>query len=179
MIIHDSWKSSQPTPPLHLISSAQSSLRIVLRTSCHIFVVCGYPYQSSSFPRFPKVVPAATLILNCLCLCWLCKPNLSTAYPNLSFFCLSAFSLNAFSSPPPLAFTNLSRLRFFFNPFVSSFDNLPSKSSERAIKAPSRRSSFEMCDSQRARRVDIAGASSAAREACAVWRVVEGVNSKC
>ena len=36
-----------------------------------------------------------------------------------------------------------------------------------------------MWDSHRRRRVEIAGASSAAREAWAVWRVVEGVSSKC
>lgn len=36
-----------------------------------------------------------------------------------------------------------------------------------------------MWDSERARRVWIAGASSAAREAWAAVRVVEGVSSKC
>lgn len=93
---------------------------------------------------------AAILFRNCLCFCCDCNVNLSTAYSNLSFFCLSAFNFNALSvcSPPPLSgvvFAKRSKLLCFFNdsPFCSRWLNRPSSNSLRAIIAPWRRSNLE------------------------------------
>lgn len=55
----------------------------------------------------------------------------------------------------------------------------PDRSWERAISCSSFRWRREIRDSERERRVSIAGSSSSARERWAAWRVVEGVSSKC
>lgn len=62
---------------------------------------------------------------------------------------------------------------------VSVPSNLPDKSSERAMRFCCFRSSFETYVSARERSVEIAGASSDARDCWAVERVVDGVSSKC
>ena len=100
---------------------------------------------------------AATLILNCLSFCCACNVNLSTAYPNLSFFAFKAFNFTAslifptllvslliLALPPPPSFKLLARL---------SSPIRPSNNSDRAIKACSRRESLSMCVSIRLRRV--------------------------
>jgi hypothetical protein len=119
-----------------------------------------------------------TLIRNCLCRCWLCNVNLSTAYANLSFFCLSAFNLSPISPPPVTTFPLLPR-ELRADPVPPPCPNLPSWSSLFATSACSLRSSLAQCVSTRCSKVVIAGRSSEAREAWAAVREEEGVSSKC
>jgi hypothetical protein len=102
---------------------------------------------------------------------------------------LRTTNLNAFSSLPSspirprlLLLTTRSKLlcRLNLSPVPPSPpSNLPSSNSLFAANANCRRSIFAIYSSVRCSRVEIAGSSSDAREACAVEREDEGVSSKC
>ena len=108
-----------------------------------------YPHTSSA--SFSLLVPThcvATLFLNSLSFCCACSTNLSTAYPNLSFFPLNCFSLNASRlvppSPPPFPFTLTFTPPLPLAPIPDARPSpiLPSSSSLRAMRACSRRESL-------------------------------------
>jgi len=131
----------------------------------------------------PTLGCAATLILNCLCLCFACNSSLSTAYCNPSFFALICFSLNISlslapsTSPPALVLArDDDRL---LRPSSPLEDSRPSSNSQRAMSACSRRSSRSRCDSQRERRELISGVSESRSERWADLREDSGRSSKC
>ena len=129
---------------------------------------------------------AATLFLNSLSFCCACSTNLSTAYPNLSFFPLNCFSLNASrllppSPPPPLTctFTLDPPLPLAPIPDARPSPILPSSSSLRAMRACSRRESLSRWDSTFERREFTSGVREARRADWADWRVGSERSSKC
>ena len=144
----------------------------------HGYIHLSNPHQDPQYALYTLLrqtnpdVPhcAATLILSCLCLCCACKFSLSTAYSNPSFFLLNCFSLKASLLPPRLAlFTSPAPLP---PPLLESpalpidarpSPIRPSRSSERAIRALSRRESLSRCVSTRVRRVWISGVREARR----------------
>ena len=144
-------------------------------------------YSRTSFSFFVPTHCAATLFLNSRSFCCACSTNLSTAYPNLSFFPLNCFSLNASRllppSPPPFTFT----FTFTFAPLLPlapildarPSPILPSSSSLRAIRACSRRESLSRWDSTFERREFTSGVREARRADWADWRVGSGRSSKC
>lgn len=130
---------------------------------------------------------AATLIRNCLCLCFACSSSLSTAYCNLSFFARICFNLNislALASslcPPALAraLAPESDEERLLRPSSPPDDSRPSRSSQRAIRACSRRSRRSRCDSHCVRRELISGVRESRRDRWAACREDSGRSSKC
>lgn len=144
------------------------------------------------------------LFLNCRCLCWLCRPSLSTAYPNLSLFWRKARRRSAISSLPAVAvtlvvaiFSTLRCRRIAAGSPLSSLplplppppppptpprpacSSRPSSNSERATSCDSRRSRRATTCSVLCINVSIAGSSSSLSDCCASCRRVCGVSSKC
>ena len=120
---------------------------------------------------------AATLILNCLCLCCACRFNLSTAYSSPSLLLRNCFNLIASLVFPP-------KVSLEFVPFLLvvlavnlrieaavpaplarlSSPIRPSSSSVRAIKACSRLCIRSSCASTRLKRFWTSGSREARRE---------------
>ena len=150
-------------------------------------IIHTFLYSSLSSRSRPGIEPihvAATLFLNCRSLCCACKVNLSTAYPNLSFFALNCFNRIA-SLPSPLMPTLVLSLpnALPLPPEAvllrRSSPMRPSRSSERAISACSRRDSLSKCVEMRLRRLSSSGVSVERRLVLAESRADSGRRSKC
>ena len=147
--------------------------------STHVHRTCTKLRNNHSSPTLGC---AATLILNCRCLCLACSSNLSTAYCSRSFLALICFSLNislSLLSPPSLALAlppPNEEDRLASSPLE---DRRPSSSSHLAIRACSRRSSRSRCVSQRASRELISGVKEARSSCWADCKEDSGRSSKC